>query len=128
MLDGNPNPNTYAYGHRDLVTEVILVAKYPEPGAELVITKVDERFKSRHAGVIRRLQNNNTINKKEPENEFLNNQFLVAKRIADARPGSAIRMGEVIKNIIERENIDRPVSLPFSMQAPPTPQRAGPSG
>ena len=67
MPDGNPNSITYAYGHRDLVTEVNLVAESPEPGADTGIRPVEERFKSRHAGVIRRLQNDNTINEEEPE-------------------------------------------------------------
>ena len=37
-------------------------------------------------------------------------------------------MGNVIQRIIARENIERPISLPVWMLAPPTPLRAGPSG
>ena len=43
MPDGQPNPNTHPYGHRDLVEKDNLVADYPKPGGELVIRHVDER-------------------------------------------------------------------------------------
>ena len=132
MLDGQPNPNTHAYGHRDLVTEENLVADHPKPGAELVIRQIEERFKCRHARVITRIQNDNTMEEEEPDGDFdselLNDQLLVAWRMADSRPNGAIRMGEIIERIIARENLERPVSPPARMQAPPTPQRAGPSG
>ena len=31
LPDGRPNPNTHAYGHRDLAAEEHLVADQPEP-------------------------------------------------------------------------------------------------
>ena len=37
LHDGRPNPNTHAYGHRDLAAEEQLVADQPKPGAELII-------------------------------------------------------------------------------------------
>ena len=37
LLDGRTNPNTYAYGQRDLAAEKYLVDDQPEPGAELII-------------------------------------------------------------------------------------------
>ena len=52
----------------------------------------------------------------------------MAERVAAARPGGAIRMGEVIERIIARDNLERPNSPPVRMPAPPPPQRAGPSG
>ena len=55
MPDGRPNPNTHAYGHRDLISEENLVADHPEPGVELVIRHVEERFDRRHARVLRRI-------------------------------------------------------------------------
>ena len=51
----------------------------------------------------------------------------MAERVAAARPGGAIRMGDVIERIIARDNLDRPVSPLSRMLAPPTQQRAGPS-
>ena len=68
------------------------------------------------------------MDEEEPKDERFNDKLLVAKRMADARPGGAILMGEIIERIIARENLDRPVSPPYSMQAPPTPQRAEPRG
>ena len=51
----------------------------------------------------------------------------MAKRVAAARFGGAIRMGKVIELIIACDNLERPVSPPARMPVPPTPQRAGPS-
>ena len=56
LPDGRPNPNTHAYGHRDLVAEEHLVADQPEPGAELIIRQPEERFARRHARVTKRLE------------------------------------------------------------------------
>ena len=132
ISDEHPNPNTHAYGHCDLKAEEILVADHPELGAELVIKQVEERFKTRHANVIRRILNDNTMDEQKPdgvvEGELSNDQLLLAKRMADARPGGAIRMGEVIEKIIARGNLERPVSPPTRIPALHTPQRAGPSG
>ena len=55
-------------------------------------------------------------------------ELLVAERVAAARPGGVIRTGDVIERIIARHNLTRPVSPPARMQAPATPQCAGPSG
>ena len=52
----------------------------------------------------------------------------MAERVAAARPGGAIRIGEVIERIIARDNLERPVSPPARMLALPTQQRAGPNG
>ena len=62
------------------------------------------------------------------DGELHGDQLLVADRMAAARPGSAIRMGDVIERIIARDTLARPVTPPARMPAPPTPQRAGPSG
>ena len=56
LPDGRQNPNTHAYGHRNLAAEEHLVADQPEPGAELIIRHTDERFARRHARVTRRLE------------------------------------------------------------------------
>ena len=52
----------------------------------------------------------------------------MAERVAAARPGGAIRMGEVIERIIARDNLERLNSPPARLPAPVPPQRAGPSG
>ena len=64
----------------------------------------------------------------DADGELHGDQLLMAERVAASRPGAAIRMGEVIERIIARDNLERPVSPPARMPAPPTPQRAGPSG
>ena len=84
-----------------------------------------------NARVIRCLQNYNTNGEVEPDggvDELSNDQLLVAKRKADARPGGAIRIGEVIEKIIVRDNLDRSVLPPARMSAPHTTLRALQSG
>ena len=61
------------------------------------------------------------------DGEFHGDQLLMAERVAAARPGGAICMGDVIERVIARDNLKRPVSPPARMLAPPTQQRAGPS-
>ena len=134
LPDGRPNPNTHAYGHRDLAAEENLVADQPEPGAELIIRHREERFIRKHARVTRRLEVAGVMDMEEElpdgdaDGELHGDQLLVAERVAAARPGGAIRMGDVIERIIARHRLERPVSPPARMPAPPTPQRAGPSG
>ena len=134
LPDCRPNPNTHAYGHFDLAVEEHLVADHPEPGAELIIQHREERFGRRHARVTRRLKHAGANEVEEElldgdaEGELHGDQLLVAERVAAARQGGAIRMGEVIERIIARDNLDRPVSPPDRMPETPTMQRAGPSG
>ena len=135
LPDGRPNPNTHAYGHRDLAAEEHLLADQPEPGAELIIRHREERFVRRRARVTRRLELAGAMEMEEEElpdgdadGELHGDQLLDTDRVAAARPGGAIRMGDVIERIIARDNLTRPVSPPTRMPAPPMPQRAGPSG
>ena len=134
LPDGRPNPNTHAYGHRDLAAEEHLVADLPEPGAELVIRHNEERFDRKHAMVTKRLKIVDArdmvtlLPDDDFEGELHGDQLLAAEREADARPGAAIRMSEVIERIIARDNLERPVSPPPRMPPPPSLQRAGPSG
>ena len=55
LPDGHTNPNTHAYGHRDLANEEHLVTDQPEPGTELIIKPREERFARRHACVTKRI-------------------------------------------------------------------------
>ena len=134
LPDGRPNPNTHAYGHCDLAAEEHLVADQPEPGAELIIQRREERFTRKHARVTRRLELDGALDMEEElpngdaDGELHGDQLLVAERIAAARPGGAIRMGDAIERIIARDNLERPISPRARMPEPPTPQRAGPSG
>ena len=135
LPDCLPNPNTHAYGHRDLAAEEHLVADQPEPGVEIIIRHPEERFSRRRARVTRRLELAGAMEMEEEEQpdgvadgELHGDQLLVAERVAAARSGGAIRMGDVIERIIARDNLTRSISPPARMPAPPTPQRAGPSG
>ena len=47
LPDGGSNPNTHAYGQRDLAAEEHLVADQFEPGVEFIIRHTDERFDRR---------------------------------------------------------------------------------
>ena len=134
LTDGRPNPNTHAYGHRDLAAEEHLVADQPEPGAELIIRHHEERLARRHARVTKRLELAGAMEMEEElpngdaDGELHGDQLLIAERVSAARPGGAIRMGDVIERIIARDNLQRPNSPPARMLAPFTPQRAGTSG
>ena len=134
LPDGHPNPNIHAYGHCDLAADEHLMADQPEPGAELIIRHPEERFARRHARVTRRLELAGAMEIEEElpngeaDGELHADQLLMAELVVAARPGCAIRMGEVIERIIARDNLERPVSPLARMPAPPTQQRAWPSG
>ena len=64
----------------------------------------------------------------DADGELHGDQLLMAERVAAARPGGAIRMGEVIERIIARDNLEGPNSPPARMPAPPPLQCAVPSG
>ena len=134
LPDGHLNPNTHAYGHCDLAAEEHLITDQPEPGAELIIQDPEERFAQRHARVTRRLELAGAMEMKEElpngdaDGELHGDQLLIAERVAVAGPNGPIRMGVVIERIIARDNLELPVSPPARMPAPPTPERAGPSG
>ena len=134
LPDGRPNLNTHAYGHCDLAAEEHLMADQLEPGVELIIWHPKMRFSRRHARVTKRLEHAGAMEMEEElpdgdaNGELHGDQFLIAERVTSARPGGAIRMGDVIEQIIARDNLERPVSPPARMPAPPTQQRAGPSG
>ena len=133
LPDGRPNPNTHAYGNRDLAAEENLVADQPEPGAELVIRHPEERFARRNARVSKRIELAGAMEMEEelPDGdaygELHGDQLLISERVAATRLGGSIRMGDVIERIIARDNPERPNSPPARMPAPFTPQRAGPS-
>ena len=131
LFDGRPNPNIHAYGHRDYAAEEHLVAEQLEFGEELIIRHPDERFARRHACVARRLELAGVMEVEEElfdgkaDAELNGDQIFMAERVAAARPGGAIRMGEVIERLIARDNLEQPDSPLAWMPAPPTPKRTG---
>ena len=106
LPDGRPNPNTHAYGHCELAAEEHLMADQPELGAELIIRYPEERFARRHARVTKRLELAGAIKMEDElpdgdaDGELHGDQLLLAERVAAARSGGAIRMGDVIERII----------------------------
>ena len=130
----SPAKKTHAYGNRNLAAEEHLVADQPKPGADLIVQNREERFTTKHARVTRRIKLAGAINMEETlpdgdaDGELNFDRFLMAKQLSAARLGGAIRLGDVIQQIIVRDNLERPVSPPTRMPAPLTPQRAGPSG
>ena len=110
------------------------MADPPEPGAKLIIQHPEERFARRRARVTLRLELAGAIEMVEElpdgdaDGELHGDKLLVAERVAASLPSGAIRMGDGIERIIARDYLERPVSPPARMPAPPTPQRAGPSG
>ena len=96
LPDGRPNPNTLAYCHQYLAAKEHLVDDQLEPGAELIIRNLKERFTSKHASVTRRLELAGVMDMEEKlphgeaECELHSDQLLVAERVASAQPGCAI--------------------------------------
>ena len=126
LPDSRPNSNIHAYGHCDLAAIEHLMADQLEPGAELIIWHTEKRFARRHACVTKRLELAGAMEMEEelPDDdangELHGDQLLMAKRVASARPGGDIQMGDVIKRIIARGNFEWPVSPPAWMPALPT--------
>ena len=111
LPEGRPNLNTHSYGHCDLAAEEYLIADQPETGAKLIIRHPEERFTRRLARVTRRLELADALDMEEElpdgdaDGELHGDQLLVAEQVAAARPGGAIRLGDVIKRIIARDNL-----------------------
>ena len=103
LADNRTNPNTHAYGHRDLAAKEHLVADQPEPGAALINRHPEERFARRQARVTWRFQHAGAMEMEEElpdcnaDGEPYSDLHVVAERMAVARRGGAIRMGDVIE-------------------------------
>ena len=97
-----------------------MVADQSQPGAELIIRHPEEGFARRHARVTKRLELACAMDMEEKladgdaAGELNCDQLVVAEQVAAARPGGAIRMGDVIERIIARDNLERVISPPPS--------------
>ena len=57
LPDGSPNPNSHAYGHKDLAMEEQFAAVMPEaPGTDLVVENRERRYIHKHARVVIKLR------------------------------------------------------------------------
>ena len=137
LPDGQPNPDTHAFGHYSLEAVRMPEPEQPPAGEEMVVVvrpSRNERYEAqlarKHARVVKKARafRADTGKNGDSDGGLHGNQLLVAEQAAAARPGGAIRMSDVIERIIARDHLERPVSPPARMPAPPTPQRAGPSG
>ena len=96
-----------------MAAEEHLVADQREPGAELIIRYPEERFARRRARVTKRIELAGAIQMEEElpdgdaDGELNGDKLLIAERVAAARPGGAIRMGDVIERIIARTTTSR---------------------
>ena len=96
------NQHTHVYGQCYLAAEKHLVADQPEPGAELIIQHPEKRFARRHARVTVRLKPAGVMEIKEKlpdgyaDGKLHGAHLYIAERVAAARQGGAIRMGDVI--------------------------------
>ena len=63
----------------------------------------------------------------DADGKLLSGQLLVAEQVAAARSAGAIRISNVIEQIIALDDLERFLSPPAQIPEPLTPQRAGPS-
>ena len=108
LPDGTPNPQTHAYGHYELAAEVEFEADMPElPGTDIIIEHREERFKNKHARVIKKLRAM-APDPEQDEDEELEipgdlaeaGNWEEAARAAAERPGVDGRIGSVIERLI----------------------------
>ena len=119
LANGQPNPNTHAYGHYSLVNEV-QVEEAAEPATacnDLHIVTREQRHKARlvraHALAAKRARCPNPDDSSDvDEAEIQGDDLVIAKRAAAARPGTSVRINDVIEQICARQNLPRPTSPP----------------
>ena len=108
LFDGSPNPNTHAYGHKDLAMEEQFVSDMPAaPGTDLIIVHQERRFIRNHERVINKLrfmlqaegaeEQPEELEMKIPDNQ---DEWDQAAREAAARPGVAGRIIDVIDRLV----------------------------
>ena len=122
---GKPNPNTHAYGHYSLIIE-IQVEETAEPataGNDLHILTREQRHEARfaraHAHAIKRARRGNPHDSSDVDNDEIQGDDLVnAERAAAVRPGTSVRINDVIEQICARLNLPRPTSPPSIMLQP----------
>ena len=119
LVIGQPNPNTHAYGHYSLVNEVQVEDAEEQAAAGNDLHNVtrkkqhEARLQRKHAIALKRAKRGNIDDSSEnDEAELVGDDLLVAQRAAAARPGTSVRINDVIEQICARENLQRPTSPP----------------
>ena len=117
LPDGKPNPQTHAYGHKDLATEVEFEADMPElPGTDIIIEHREQRFKNNHARVAKKLRAmapDPELDEEEIPGDLAEaGDWEEAERAAAERPGVGGRIGDVIERLIAQGCGRRTPTLP----------------
>lgn len=135
FTDNQSNPDTYAFRHYSLGTVRMLEPDQTPAGKKIVVVvyKVElwnvGQLAQKHAKFVMKVCALRSYRSHDGDfdNELYYNQLLVAEQEVVARPGCAIRIGYVIKQIIACDYLQLPVMPPAWMPAPPTQLRARPS-
>jgi hypothetical protein len=117
--NGEPNPYTHAYGHYSLAEDIQVEEndEHPDAGNELHIDTREQRQEARlhrkhQLAVKRATRPFQQMSSDEDEDEVQGDDLIRAQRAAAARPGTTIRMNDVIEQICARQNLQRPSSPP----------------
>ena len=112
-----PNPNTHAYGHYSLVKKIQVedAKEQAAAGNDLHIVtreqKHEARLQLKHAIAFKKAKRGNIDDSLEDDKaELVNDDLIVAQRAAAARPGTWVRINNVIEKICARQNLQRPTS------------------
>ena len=132
LANGQPNPNTHAYGHFSLREEVQVddAEEMPAAGNDLQIETREQhnkaRLQRRHALAVKRARRTAPQDSSDDdEAELYGDDLAIAERAAAARPEAPGRLNMAIDQLIARMNIPRPVSPPLRMPHSPSLPRAG---
>ena len=126
--NGQPNPNTHAYGHYSLVNEVKVedAEEQAAAGNDLHIETRkqihEDRLQRKHAIALKRAKRGNIDESSEDdEADLIGDDLVVAQQAAAARLGTSVRINDVIEQICARPNLQRPTLSPSFMPS----ERAG---
>ena len=120
LENGEPNPYTHAYGHYSLADDIQVqeADEHPEAGNDLQVVTREQRHEAhlqrQHQLAIKRANCTNRENSSD-EDEVQGDDLILAQRAAAARPGTSVRMNDVIERICARQNLERPTSPPPRM-------------
>ena len=129
LADGSPNPFTYAYGHYAIPVANTVIDQ-PDAGTGLVVSVrppresldkcKDKRYKRKNKQVQKKLaglemaadesdweyDGENRMPDGDAHGELHGAELAQAERAAAARPGLAVRMGDVIERLMRRANAE----------------------
>ena len=133
MPNGEPNPNTHAYGYFSLRTEVHVedTDEPAAPGNDIQVETREQhneaRLQRRHALALKRARQSAQvdISDDDGEAELHGEDLASAERAAAARRGASGRLNAAIDDLLTQMNVPRPFSPPPKMPPATISQRAG---